>query len=107
MSDEITYAEGRAMLDEQTRAKLGISVDDFLARLDAGEYRENEDIEIARLAMLVPFVRPQTSEGNDGLTADERRGHAMRYRATAGRRTIGASALAALARWREQLKQED
>jgi hypothetical protein len=52
---ELTREEGRTMLDERCRAELRISVDEFLARYDAGEYDIEGDA--GHLIMLIPFVR--------------------------------------------------
>jgi hypothetical protein len=56
-----TEEEGRALFDYQARKTLGISGEEFLARWDAGEFRDFADDaegrEIEALAMLIPFVR--------------------------------------------------
>jgi len=54
---EASREEGRAMLDRAAREVLNISGEDFLARWDAGEYRESDDPAITRVAMLIPFAR--------------------------------------------------
>jgi len=55
--EEMSTAEGRRMLQGLTRDTLGISVDDFLSRLDAGEYDTAEQEDVLRLVMLAPFAR--------------------------------------------------
>jgi len=55
--EEMTRDEGRRMLHEQTCDKLGVSREEFLRRLDAGEYNGTEDETVLRLAMLAPFGR--------------------------------------------------
>lgn len=55
--DEVSQDEGRAMLNEQTHDKLGISREEFLAHLDAGDYLDTEDESVLRLIMLAPFGR--------------------------------------------------
>ena len=56
-----TEQEGQALFDYQARKELGISGEEFLARWDAGEYRNLADAvtgrKIERLAMLIPFAR--------------------------------------------------
>lgn len=53
--------EGRKLFDYQAREQLGISGEEFLARWDAGEYRNIADpvtaSNVQRLIMLIPFVR--------------------------------------------------
>ena len=57
----VTEAEGRALFDFQARKLLGVSGDEFLARWDAGDYREPGNLafdhKINRLVMLMPFAR--------------------------------------------------
>jgi hypothetical protein len=55
--EEVSAEDGRAMLNEQTRDKLGISAEEFLRRLDAGDYQNTEDESVLRLVMLAPFGR--------------------------------------------------
>lgn len=55
--EEISTEDGRKMLNERTLDRLGISAEDFLARLDRGEYDNTDDEAILRLAMLAPFAR--------------------------------------------------
>lgn len=55
--EEMTCEDGRSMLNALTRDRLGMSVEDFLKHLDAGDYADAEDEEILRLAMLAPFAR--------------------------------------------------
>lgn len=64
---QLSYAEGRFFFDEKARSLLGISGEEFLRRLDAGEYDDIEEDEvgrkIVRLIMAVPFVRPTSPLG--------------------------------------------
>ncbi len=57
----LTREEGRAMFDERAHELLGISGDEFLRGLDAGEYDEIFDNldhpEIMDLYFLSPFGR--------------------------------------------------
>lgn len=55
--EEVTAEDGRAMLHSQTMDKLGITAEEFLRRLDAGEYATSRDENVLRLAMLAPFGR--------------------------------------------------
>jgi hypothetical protein len=55
--EEMSREDGRAMLRAQAFDKLGISADEFLKRLDAGEYADTDDEGVVRLAMLAPFGR--------------------------------------------------
>lgn len=54
--EEVTRAEGRAILDRAARRSLGVSGEEFLRRWDAGEY-ENYDPDAVEVAMLIPFAR--------------------------------------------------
>jgi hypothetical protein len=50
--------EGRALFDRVAHRALGISGEEFIRRLDQGQYPdEDESPEIARLCMLTPFWR--------------------------------------------------
>jgi hypothetical protein len=57
----LTREEGRRFFDEQARKRLGISGEEFLRRLDAGEYQnipdDPEHWPIIELSMLVDFAR--------------------------------------------------
>jgi hypothetical protein len=57
----MTPEEGRQYFDEQARRRLGISGEEFLRRLDAGEYRDIPDDPehwpIIEVSMLVDFAR--------------------------------------------------
>jgi hypothetical protein len=54
-------AEGRAFFDEQARAMLDLSGEEFLRKWDAGDYRamldDTEHPQVRRLAALIPFAR--------------------------------------------------
>ena len=54
---EASPEEGKAMLDRAAREVLNISGEDFLAKWDAGEYKDSDDPAITRVAMLIPFAR--------------------------------------------------
>lgn len=62
-----TEQEGQELFDYQARKTLGISGEEFLARWDAGEFRDLEDDaegrKIDRLVMLIPFVRRVPAQG--------------------------------------------
>lgn len=60
---ELTEEEGRALFDRAARRKLGISGEEFLRRLDAGEYRGCHPHAVTELRMLEPFARRVTAEG--------------------------------------------
>jgi hypothetical protein len=57
----LTDDEARAFFDEQARALVGLSGEEFLRRWDAGEYDaiadDPEHPEVMRLAALIPFAR--------------------------------------------------
>ena len=55
--DEVSLSEGREMLRLQVSDRLGISLDEFFRRLDAGEFDESDDENVFRLVMLAPFAR--------------------------------------------------
>jgi hypothetical protein len=56
---ELNEAEGRALFDKAARNLLGISGDEFLRKLDAGEYPDCGCCphEVFELRMLEPFAR--------------------------------------------------
>jgi hypothetical protein len=54
---EVTREEGRAILDRAAREALNISGEDFLAKWDAGQYENDDDPAVTRVAMLIPFAR--------------------------------------------------
>jgi len=59
---EVTSDEAFAYFNEQARAILNISGEEFLRRWDAGEFRPVPDSreywDLGRLVMLIPLVRP-------------------------------------------------
>ena len=56
-SIELSPSEGRELVERNVSAVLGISLPDFLSRLDSGEYSGPQPDSIIRLQMLVPFAR--------------------------------------------------
>lgn len=55
---EMTREEARAFFDEQARAWLGISGEEFIRRWDAGAFaNEPERPEVMNVALLLPFGR--------------------------------------------------
>ncbi len=54
---EVTREEGRAILDRAAREALNISGEEFLARWDAGQYEDDDNPAVTRVAMLIPFAR--------------------------------------------------
>ncbi len=55
--EEMTPESGRVMLNRLATKTLGISGDEFLRRLDEGEYDDSEEEDVFRLRMLAPFGR--------------------------------------------------
>jgi hypothetical protein len=55
--EEMSSTEGRRMLGGLVRDELGISLDEFLMRLDHGDYDHVEHEGLLRLVMLAPFAR--------------------------------------------------
>ncbi len=55
--EEISPEQGRSLLAPRVRDLLGISLDEFLERLDAGQYSDTRDDNILRLVMLAPLAR--------------------------------------------------
>ena len=54
---EVTHDEAWAMLDQETRAHLGIGVEEFARRYHAGEYDDpDDDPFIMRLAFDLEFL---------------------------------------------------
>ena len=58
---ELSPERAAALFDQVARRIVGISGKEFLARWDAGEYREYEDTpqgrELSYLILLIPFGR--------------------------------------------------
>jgi hypothetical protein len=54
---EVTREEGRVILDRAAREALGISGEEFLAKWDVGQYENDDDPAVTRVAMLIPFAR--------------------------------------------------
>ncbi|MCP9490812.1 MAG: hypothetical protein MSC31_13195 [Solirubrobacteraceae bacterium MAG38_C4-C5] len=55
--NDLTDDEAVALLDRQTRKYLHLSAKEFIARWDAGEFRESADAHVSRLSILIPFGR--------------------------------------------------
>lgn len=57
----LTPEEGHALFDQEARALVGLSGEEFLRRWDAGEYGmipdDNEHADLLYLAQLIPFGR--------------------------------------------------
>jgi hypothetical protein len=53
---ELTRDEGRVLVDREARQVLGIGLDEFLARYDAGAL-DLDDEDTLALVMLIPFAR--------------------------------------------------
>jgi hypothetical protein len=53
---ELNRAEGRELVDREARRVLGVGVDEFLARYDAGELNLDDE-DVLDLVMLIPFAR--------------------------------------------------
>lgn len=58
-ADELTYEEGRELLDAAARRKLGMSGDEFLAAWDAGTLDVDgpDHVAIVHVSGLIPFAR--------------------------------------------------
>ena len=55
---ELSSEEGKELFDRKARRYLGGSGDEFLRKLEAGEYGDpDEDPNVMRLVMLIPFAR--------------------------------------------------
>ena len=57
VSEEAGVEQSRRAMSELIQDRLGISREEFLAAVDAGEYDSAEDPETLRLLTLVPFAR--------------------------------------------------
>lgn len=55
--EELTVEEGRALVDALAHDRLGIGREEFLRRLDSGDYDHDEHEDVVRLKMLAPFAR--------------------------------------------------
>lgn len=57
----LTWEEGKEIFDQEARQSLGISGEEFLRRYDAGDYRDETDMDVIhkvnRLVGIMPFVR--------------------------------------------------
>jgi len=53
---ELDQTQGRAFVDEASHRYLGMSVDEFIRRYDAGEL-DREDQNVMQVAVLLPFAR--------------------------------------------------
>jgi hypothetical protein len=57
----LTEEEAKDLFDQEALYSLGISGEEFLRRYDAGEYRDETDMDVYhkvnRLVMMLPFVR--------------------------------------------------
>lgn len=59
---ELTSDEGQVMFDDEARARLGISGDEFIRRWEAGEFPDCEypgwnHSDIVSLVLMIPFAR--------------------------------------------------
>lgn len=55
---DLSSEEGRDLFDRKARQYLDISGDEFVQRLEAGEYGDPDDNpKVMRLVMLLPFAR--------------------------------------------------
>ncbi len=55
--DEVSRADGRAIVDQAAQKWLGISGETFLSSWQAGAFRDDDDPNIARVAVLIPFAQ--------------------------------------------------
>jgi hypothetical protein len=53
---QLDRAEGRKLVDREARRVLGVGVDEFLSRYDAGQV-DLDDEDVLALVMLIPFAR--------------------------------------------------
>ncbi len=58
---ELSNGEGLALLDQQTRKYLDLSAEEFIAKFDAGEFSDSDDLHVRRLAVLIPLGRPDAA----------------------------------------------
>lgn len=54
---ELTTAQARDEFDKVARETLGVSREEFMARLDDGQYDGTDDDDVLRLVVLAPFGR--------------------------------------------------
>ena len=55
---DLSSEDGRDLFDRQARRYLGVGGEEFLRRLEAGEYGDpDDDPRVMRLVMLLPFAR--------------------------------------------------
>jgi len=57
----VTPEEGRALFDEEARASMGMSGEEFIRRYEAGEFDDviegSDHIKLIGLIMQIPFAR--------------------------------------------------
>jgi hypothetical protein len=53
---QLSRAEGRELVERESRQLLGIGVDELLARYDAGQL-DLDDQDVLDLVLLIPFAR--------------------------------------------------
>lgn len=54
---EVTFEEGRRMLDESARLNLNMSADDFLAAWDEDRIPNPDSLRVQQVASLIHFAR--------------------------------------------------
>lgn len=60
--DGLSVDQAHELFDQACRARLGCTGEEFLARWDAGEWRDHNHPDhcvVADLMMLIPLVRPK------------------------------------------------
>jgi len=60
LSDEMSDDEFNAMFDARARELLGMSGDEFIEKLNAGEVAELDHSSVVMLEMMIPFLARQT-----------------------------------------------
>ena len=55
--EELTREEGRALFDQRAREWLGMSGEEFIRKLEAGEIEDPDRTDVIALAIMIPFAR--------------------------------------------------
>lgn len=55
--EELTIVEGREMVGRVVKEKFGLELDEFLSRLDSGEYDGTRSGTLHSVIAMLPFVR--------------------------------------------------
>jgi hypothetical protein len=55
--EELSREEGRALFEQRAREWLGMSGEEFIRKLEAGEIEDPDRTDVIALAIMIPFAR--------------------------------------------------